>query len=467
VTRPAQMRRPGSLEAGWVEVRLWPTALLLATASFLVLFDSLAVATALPSIGAEFGLRPGVLQWVVSLYSLSIGAFLVLGGRVCDLWGRRRVLVASLMLCTVAGLLAGLAPGLPLLLTGRVLQGVAAAFAIPAALSTAATVFADEPWRSRVFAVIAFAAWSAGLAGAMLGGWITVHFGWRWVFLVTVPVGAVAVGAAMMLLTRDASRRHGSGRLDIFGAFLVSGGLVTLLFGLDQLGKGGHLGRAVLIVCWGLTLLAVLLVVEHRVADPLVKPRLMRSRRMAGSCLAFGTYCAGYTAVIVVGSLYLQDVRGLSAAAAGFVLAPVLLGGIVSSTFAATILRRYSSRIVVTAALGLCAVSLAVIATRSAGSVGALVPWLVLWGICSGPIYVALTRECIGAAAESDRGTVSALFESMSHIGGGIAVAVYLTLLGAGLAYRSTELVGVLIVAVGAVFAFLILPRHDHDKATP
>src|SRR5689334_17328371 len=114
----------------------WPVALMLASGSFVVLYDSLAVATALPAIGRDFDLRPGALQWVVSLYSLSIGAFLVLAGRVCDLWGRRRVLVASLALCTAAGLLAGLAPDLPLLLLARVLQGVSAAFAIPAAMST-------------------------------------------------------------------------------------------------------------------------------------------------------------------------------------------------------------------------------------------------------------------------------------------------------------------------------------------
>src|SRR3954452_23168039 len=123
--------------------RPWSLALLLATASFLELYDSLAIANALPAIGAGFRLRPGALQWVISLYSLSIGAFLVLGGRVCDLWCRRRVLVASLALCGVAGLLAGLSTSLPLLLTGRVLQGIAAAFAIPAALSTAATVFVE------------------------------------------------------------------------------------------------------------------------------------------------------------------------------------------------------------------------------------------------------------------------------------------------------------------------------------
>jgi MFS family permease len=445
-------------------IRPWPVALLLGCGAFLVLFDSLAVATALPSIGAEFGLRPGVLQWVISLHSLSIGAFLILGGRVCDLWGHRRVLVASLALSTVAALLAGLATNLPLLLAGRVLQGVGAAFALPAALSTAATVFVKEPWRSRVFSVIAFAAWSAGLAGATLGGLITARFGWRWVFLVTVPVGVVAIGAAQALLSRDVPRRGPAERLDVAGALLTVAGLVTLILGLEQLGQGAHTGRAVLIVCCGVALLAGLVVVERRVTHPLVKPRLLRSRRMVGSCVAFGTYCVGYSAVIVVVSLYLQDVRGFSAAAAGLALAPVLIGGIVSAALAPRVLRRYTSRVVVGTAIVACAAILTVIAVLSAGSVAALLPWLVLWGLFSGPVYVGLTRECIGDAAEEDRGTASALFESTSHVGGAIAVAGYLTLLGAGFGFRFTELVGVVVVAAGAVLTFLILPRHDSES---
>jgi predicted MFS family arabinose efflux permease len=216
------------------------------------------------------------------------------------------------------------------------------------------------------------------------------------------------------------------------------------------------------LACCGLALLAGLVVVERRVACPLVKPRLLRSRRMVAGCLAFGAYCAGYTAVIVVGSLSLQEVHGLSAAAAGLALSPVLVGGVASSALAGSVLRRFTSRVVVTAALLLCSVALTVIAVVGAGIV-ALLPWLVLWGLCSGPVYVRLTRECIGHVTEQDRGTASALFESMSHIGGGIASATYLTLLGAGLTYRSTELVGVAVVAVGAVITFFVLPREDSD----
>jgi MFS family permease len=416
--------------------------------SCLVLFDSLAVATALPAIGDEFGLRPGVLQWVISLYSLTIGAFLILGGRVCDVWGRRRVMVAGLVVCTGAGLLAGLAPNFPLLLAGRALQGVAAAFALPAALSAAAGEFDTEPWRSRVFSVIAFAAWSAGLAGAMLGGVLTTRFGWRWVFLVTVPVGAVALVGARMLLPRDRPGAVHGQRLNVTSAVLVSSGLIVLLLGLQE--SSPLLGLA------GCALLALLVVVERRSAHPMVRPGLLASRRRAGSYLAFGTYCAGYTALIVIGSQALQEKYGLSADAAGLALSPVLVGGAISSALSPLLMRRFSPRTIVVTAMAMCALSLALIAVSD--SVPRLLPWLLLWGWSSGPIFVGLTRECISDAPEEDRGTASALFESMSHIGGALAVAAFMTMLGAGVAFRPVELTGAVVVAVGALLALLVIP---------
>jgi MFS family permease len=438
--------------------RSWTIALLLASASFLVLFDSLAVATALPAIGEEFRLRPGVLQWVVSLYSLSIGAFLVLGGRVCDVWGRRRVMTAGLAVCTVAGLVAGLAPNLPLLLGGRALQGIAAAFAIPAALSTAAGEFDTEPWRSRVFSVIAFAAWAAGLAGAMLGGVITTQFGWRWVFLVTVPIGAAALVAARTLLPADRPGPGGSQQLNVAGAVLMSAGLVTVLLALQEAGQDGAAGRPALLACTGFVLLALLVVVERRSAFPMVKPALLNSRRRAGSYVAFGTYCAGYTALIVIGSQALQEKYDLSAAAAGLALSPVLLGGVISSTLGPLLMRRFAPRTIVVVTMLACTLSLTVIATRD--SVPALLPWFALWGLCSGPIYVVLTRECISDAPEEDRGTASALFECMSQFGGAVAVAGFMTMLGAGVGFRPVELLGALVVGVGALITLAVVPRR-------
>ncbi|MEV6603075.1 MFS transporter [Kutzneria sp. NPDC051319] len=432
-------------------VRPWPVALVLASASFLVLFDSQSVATALPSIGAEFRLGPDVLQWVVSLYSLSVGSLLLLGGRVSDLFGHRRALLAGLAVCAGSGLLAGCAPDMAVLLVGRGLQGAAAAFALPAALAAAASTFTREPWRTRVFSVLAFAAWSAGLAGAVLGGLVTVHLGWRWVFLVTVPVAVAAAGLVGWLLPTYVGGRGDRRPLDAWGGLLVAAGLAALILGLS---------RSAPFVAVGVVVLAAFVIVERRTADPLVPGRLLRSRQMVGGCLAFGAYCTGYSTVIVIVSLYVQDARHMSAVSAGLVLTPVLAGAAVSSSLTGRVLSRFTSRSVVAVALASAAALLAVIAVLSdRGGILGLVPWLALWGVASGPVYVRLTRECVGDAAEADRGTASAMFESMSHVGGAISVAVLMTMLGLGAGYPATEMVGAAVMALGAVITMVVLPR--------
>jgi predicted MFS family arabinose efflux permease len=451
----------GSQTAAPAVRHAWPTAFVLAGAMFLVLFDSLAVATALPAIGTDFDVGPATLQWVVTAYSLSIGGFLVLAGRVCDVWGRRRLIVASLLLTAAGLLVSGLAPGLALLLTGRVMQGVGAAFAIPAALATAATVFPGEPWRSRVFAVVAAAANTAGLAGAVLGGLITSYLGWRWIFLAVVPVAAAAVAAALVLLPADAPAAGPRERLDVTGAILITGGLVAVILGATRIGERGLRVDTAVPVVAGLVMLAVLVRWERRVPHPLIKPSVVRSPRLISSCLAFGCHSAAYAVVVVVGSLQLQDTYRLSAAQAGLVLAPVLLGALLSAVPAAGWVRRYGTRPIVALALGLCTVTLVLVAVASRHSLTLLAVFLVAWGFSAGPIYVGLTRECIGDAAPADRGMASALFESTSHVGGALSVAAYLTLLGAGAGYRTTQLIAAAVVGVSVLTTLLIMPGRS------
>ncbi|GIF77850.1 MFS transporter [Asanoa siamensis] len=433
---------------------------MLAGAMFLVLFDSLAVATALPAIGAELGLSTARLQWVITLYSLSIGGFLVLGGRVCDLWGRRRLIAASLALTAAGLLLSGVASGLAPLLLGRVMQGVGAAFAIPATLASAATLFPDEPWRSRVFAIVAAAANTAGVAGAVGGGLVTSYLGWRWVFLVVAPVAALAALAALLVLPPDRppSRRE---PLDLVGAVLATGGLLAVIFGASRIGEVGPRPVDVATVVVGLLMIGALVWWERRVPYPLIKPAVVRSRRLVASCLAFGAHSAAYAAVVVVGSLLLQDTYRLSAAQAGLVLAPVLLGALASAAVAGVLVRRYGSRPVVTTALLLGAVALAVVAVSAGAALWLLVVCLAAWGLTAGPIYVALTRECVGDAAPADRGMASALFESTTHIGGAVSIAVYLTMLSAGAAYATTQLVGAAVAAAAVLTTLLVLPLGD------
>jgi len=239
----------------------------------------------------------------------------------------------------------------------------------------------------------------------------------------------------------------------------VAGGVLGAVLG-NQVGHGSGRAAATILGAVGgaVVLLAGLVVLEGRVGDPLIKPRLVRSRRLVGRCLAFGAHAAAYAAVVVVGSLYLQDRHGLSSAGAGMALAPVLAAGIVSAVPSGFLLRRWGARRVVAAALALCAITLAMVARASGGSLGAVLPWLVAWGLSAGPIYVGLTTECIGDADPKDRGTASALFESTSHIGGAIAVATYLTVLGAGLDYALVQLGGAAAAGAAAIATLRILP---------
>jgi adenylylsulfate kinase-like enzyme/predicted MFS family arabinose efflux permease len=439
---------------------------------FLVLFDSLAVATALPTIAGQLHLSPSRLQWVVTLNSIAIGALLIVGGRLSDMLGRRRVLVASLGVLTAGSLLAGVAPGLPLLLAGRILQGIAGAFALPASLAMTGSLFPTEPWRSRAFSVWSIAAGAAGLIGAVCGGLLTAGFGWRWVFLVPLPLTVLALVATLVFLPGDAPS-SARAKLDLGGAFLVTAGLVCLIFGIGRIGQSGHAALAVAAPLVGASLLfAGFVSVERRLARrgapaPLVPLALLRERRLAAACLATAANSATYVAVLVVGSLDLQDVHGLSAAGTGLALTPSLLGTGLAGVAAAALVRRLGSRLVAGGALSLGGLSLALLAFGPTGSSLTLIAaWFFLRGVSGGLTYVALTRECIGGPAEADRSTRSGIFEATTHVAGAVAVAVYLSLVASHLGYGSAYLAGAVFAGAGALAAFVLLPRRVAEGPT-
>jgi MFS family permease len=451
----------------WTEATRWTAAGVLGSAIFLVLFDSLAVAIALPAIGSELGIGPAGLQWVVTLYSLSIGGLLLLGGRVADMMGRRRVLVLALVLLTAGSLLAGLAPSLAILLVGRVMQGAAAAFALPASLAVTGGLFPEEPWRSRGFAIVALAGNTAALSGAIFGGLLTASFGWRWVFLVSVPPAVLATIAAFRVIPPDQNRPARTGPLDVYGAVFATVGLAALIYGAGRVADAGLLSIAALVPGFvGVALLAGFVRVQHRVTNPLVRPRILRSRRLLGSCAGIVANSAILTCIVVVGSLHLQDVHRLSPSETGLALAPTLIGTSVSSVVAPTLIRRFGARRVAAGGLAIGAVSLVFLGlgATSVSYAAAVLPWLLLRGSGGGVIYPALTREAIGKAAEKDRGATSGMFEATTHIGGAIAVAVYAVLLSSGLRYGGAYVAGAAFGFLGALGVLLVLPERRRDR---
>ncbi len=440
----------------------WTAALVLSGAVFLVVFDSLSVATALPSIGSQLRMSPVQLSWVVNLTSLIIGGLLLLGGRVADLWGRRRILVASLALLTAGSLVAGTATSMPMLLTGRALQGLASAFALPTALALTGALFPEQPWRNRAFTVAAVFGGTAGLAGAICGGMLTSTLGWRSIFLVTLPVNLTVMVAAIRVLPLDPARTDRPRRLDLVGAVLVTAGLVVVIFGLGRIGESGPWRVDALgAVAAGAALLACFAAVERRTANPLMRLNLLRSRRLTGGSLGIAAHSAVHSVIVVVGSLHLQDTHRLSPAAAGLALTPALIAATASGPLGARLVAWTGARPVAAAGLALDAVALTLLAVNAGNPsyTTAVLPWLILQGIGGGWIYLALTQATIGGVGDTDRGTRAGIFEAATHIGGATAVATYLALIASSLGYRGAYLAGAILAVAGALAVSLVMPR--------
>jgi MFS family permease len=250
--------------------RPWIALTVLAMADFVVILDSSIVNVALPSIGRALGLTQGGLSWVVNAYVLTFGGFLLLGGRVADLLGRRRVFIASLILFAAASLAGGLAISGPALIAARAVQGLAAAALAPAALALVTAMFAEGPERNRAMGIWGAVAGSGAAVGVLLGGVLTTSLGWRWILFVNVPIGIVCATAAPQLIRESHAPDEGQG-FDAAGAVTVTAGLGALVYGLvDASAAGWASPRTTISLTLATGLLTAFAVIERRARGPLV-----------------------------------------------------------------------------------------------------------------------------------------------------------------------------------------------------
>jgi MFS family permease len=393
--------------------------MVLGCALFLVVFDSLSVAAALPTIGRDLDLQPAQLQWVVNMYSLFIAGLLLVGGRASDLFGHRRMLLVSLVLLLAGTALSGAAQNYPTLLAGRSVQGAASALALPAALGLTGALFPRDPWRSRAFSIMSVAGGTAGIVGAICGGLLTDTWGWHAIFLITIPLNLAAIVAAVRYVPIVATKRT-QNRLDIVGGALVTAGLLTLVFGLGRIEQDGLASRTV----WAAGAAAVVLLGgfvlwERAAPEPLVHPTLIGSRRLTGSSLGLAAQSSIHTAIVVLGSLHLQEIHHLSAAQTGLALAPALLATSVGSLIAGRFLPRLGSRRIALIGFPVAAFALLMLGLNAGSPVYllAVLPWLVLQGLFNSADYVALSREAVGDAAEeaADRAADQSIDEAIQE----------------------------------------------------
>jgi EmrB/QacA subfamily drug resistance transporter len=342
--------------------RRWWALMLLCVAQFVDVLDVNAVIVALPSMGRELGFSRENLQWVITAYVLFFGGFLLLAGRLADLFGRRRMFVAGLALFTLSSLACGLAGSPAVLLVARAAQGLGAAIVAPAALAIISTTFRERSERNLAMGVWTAVAAGGGAAGLVLGGLITEWLGWEWIFFVNVPVGIAGMALSFVLLEGDRGV-EATRQPDLLGATTVTAGLVILVYGLTQAENAGFgspltLGSLALAVI----LVVIFVLVERGVADPLVPLGIFRTRDLTGSAFVAFANTAVTSPVGVLAVIYLQEVLAYSPTLAGLAGLPFSLSVIAGSFLGSRLTGRLGSRLTMTwGLLGICAATLVIV----------------------------------------------------------------------------------------------------------
>ncbi|MEV4758834.1 MFS transporter [Micromonospora sp. NPDC049559] len=395
----------------------------------------------LPAVEADLSFRPRDLQWTISAYPLAFAGALVVAGRAADLYGRRRLFVAGLAVFGVASLGCAAATTPALLLAARAVQGLGAAALAPSALAILVAIFpagrrlnAGVAWYTAAQAV-------GGASGWVVGGVVSDHVGWRWLFVANVPVCVAAVLTTWRALPADPSAvRGGARQLDYPGALLVTTGITLVVLGLTQVGAGGSGWSVAVGLGAGPLLLALLTRVERRAASPLVPARLLRRKALVTGLAVALVLTAATTSVLLLCSLYLQHVAGWSAATSGLAFVPFNLAVIAASMIGPMLLRRLAPDAAMVLGLGaICAGSVVLMALPEHGPpLVVTVPAFVLLGLGNGLAAVAAVSAGTRAAGDSP-GVASGLLNSASEFGVALGLAVLVTIASA----RTAALSGV------------------------
>jgi EmrB/QacA subfamily drug resistance transporter len=454
---------------------------LLCAADLLVAVDGMVVTVALPAIQREFSTPPEDLQWVVTAYTLSLGAFLLVGGRAADLYGRRRVFVVGLTVFALASLAAGLAPSTSALLAARAVQGFGAALAIPSALALISASYRQERERERAVGLLATSITCGMGAGLVLGGMLTAWLGWPWCFFIVVPFGLAAAALAPAVL--EESRDTAGGRLDVLGALLAAAGFGLVAYGLALAEHDGP--GAALPALAGVALLAAFVAVERRTAAPMVRLGILRHRPLTGanvSCIAHGGTFGG---MMFMTTLYMQQVLGFSAIEAGMGFLPMVVAATTGGALAPRIVGRVGARRVAIAGHAASAAAfvwLTQLPLRD-GYVPVLLPVFVVTGFALANAFVALTTQGMTGVRDGEKGLASGLYQTSMHLGGALVLAVMATAAAARTAsaldggeataealtsgFAFAFLIGAIILTLSALNAVWTLPARKLDPRRP
>jgi EmrB/QacA subfamily drug resistance transporter len=409
--------------------RRWLALALIVTAQFMVVLDVAIVNVALPSIRTDLHFSQESLQWVITAYAILFGGVLLLGGRLSDLLGRRRLFIAGLALFTVSSLLDGLAWSEGSLIAFRSLQGLGAALLSPAALSILTTTFKEGRERNLALGIWGAASGSGGAAGVLLGGALTSGLSWSWIFFINVPVGVLVIALTPFLLREsraDLRHRH----FDVAGAASITGGLMLLVYAMTRAAQHGWAtAESIALLAASVALIGVFFVVELRSHAPLLPLRIFRLRTLSASNVSGLLMGMAIFAQFFLLTLYMQEVLHYSALKTGVAYVGLTLTIIVFSAVSQALVTRIGVRPVLPLGLGLSTVALVLFAQLPVHGhyFRDLFPAFIISGLGLALAFVPMSIGALTGVRQADAGVASGLLNTTQQIGGAIGVAVVTT----------------------------------------
>lgn len=415
---------PDAEEFAGQDPRRWLALMVIALAQLMVVLDASIVNIALPSMQVDLGISDANRQWVITAYTLAFGGLLLLGGRIADYAGRKRVFIIGLIGFAGASALGGIAPSAGLLFAARGLQGLFGALLAPAALSLITVTFTDSKERAKAFGVYGALSGGGAAIGLVLGGILTEYASWRWTLGVNVPIAIITALLAVPFVRE--SRAHGDTRYDIPGAITSTLGLVSLVYGITQATEHGWTDSSTLgFIGLAVVLLAIFFIIEQRTSHPLLPMAVLRNRNRGGAYLTSFLLGAGLFAMFLFLTFFFQGILHFKPLESGLLFLPFSAGVIISAGIASQLLPRFGPRYVTFAGLIMATVGMVLLTRLTPGSTywPDVLPAMLVISLGMGLVFVPLSAVSLFGIPQHDAGVASAVLNTTQQIGGSVGVA--------------------------------------------
>lgn len=468
----------------------WLALMVLCLGVLMIVLDTTIVNVALPSIRTDLGFTETSLVWVVNAYMLTIGGFLLLGGRLGDLYGHRRVFLAGLVLFTLASLACGISTTQGLLIAARAVQGLGGAIVSAVSLSLIMNLFTEPADRAKAMGVYGFVCAGGGSIGVLLGGLLTSSLSWHWIFLVNLPIGVAVYALCIALLPSARGQAHGE-KLDVAGAVTVTLSLMLAVYGVVNGNEAGWRSAQTLgLLGTAVALLAIFIAIEARVKHPLMPLGLFRLRSVSVSNVVGVLWAAAMFAWFFISALYMQLVLAYTPMQIGLAFLPAnVIMAVFSLGLSAKIVMRFGIRRPLAAGLWLAAIGLALFARAPVDGRFAIdvLPGMLLLGLGAGMAFNPLLLAAMSEVSPSESGLASGVVNTAFMMGGALGLAVLASIaaaqtgsmLAAGAStplaltggYQMAFLVGAVFAAVAGLLGALLLrsampgQMHDNEEA--